>query len=225
MADNRALGRHGAALLPDGAQVLTHCNAGAFACVGYGTALGVIRAADEQGRRPSVWVDETRPVLQGARLTAWELDRLGVPSPVGTHGRVADGPGDVDAVVVGADRIAANGDVANKIGTYGRGRAGAPPRHPVLRGGPDHHDRPGHAERRRHPVEERDPEEVPRLRARGSPRRASPCSTRPSTSPRPRWSAGHVTERGVLRPPYDKSLRRLVEAAPHRLPVRSVLRP
>ena len=118
---NRRLGAHGAELLPVDARVLTHCNAGSLACVGYGTALGVIRAAHEAGRRPSVWVDETRPVLQGARLTAWELQRLGIPCTL-----VADvmagslmASGDVDAVVVGADRIAANGDVANKIGTYG----------------------------------------------------------------------------------------------------------
>src|SRR4051794_21468703 len=117
---NRRLGAHGAALLPEGARVLTHCNAGALACVGYGTALGVIRAAHEQGRRPSVWVDETRPVLQGARLTAWELGRLGI-----SHTLVVDGAagglmarGEVDLVVVGADRVAANGDVANKVGTY-----------------------------------------------------------------------------------------------------------
>jgi methylthioribose-1-phosphate isomerase len=118
---NRRLGAHGAELLPEDARVLTHCNTGSLACVGYGTALGVIRAAHETGRRPSVWVDETRPVLQGARLTAWELQRLGIPCTL-----VADAmagalmaTGDVDAVIVGADRIAANGDVANKIGTYG----------------------------------------------------------------------------------------------------------
>jgi methylthioribose-1-phosphate isomerase len=118
---NRRLGAFGAELVPVGGRVLTHCNAGGLACVGYGTAVGVIRAAHEQGRRPSVWVDETRPVLQGARLTAWELDRLGIPFVL-----VADvmagslmASGDVDLVVVGADRIAANGDVANKIGTYG----------------------------------------------------------------------------------------------------------
>jgi S-methyl-5-thioribose-1-phosphate isomerase len=117
---NRALGAFGAALVPEGARVLTHCNAGSLACVGYGTALGVVRAAHEHGRRLSVWVDETRPVLQGARLTAWELDRLGIP-----HTLVVDGAagglmarGMVDLVVVGADRIAANGDVANKVGTY-----------------------------------------------------------------------------------------------------------
>ena len=117
---NRRLGAHGARLLPDDGRVLTHCNAGSLACVGYGTALGVVRAAHEAGRRPSVWVDETRPVLQGGRLTVWELQRLGIPCTL-----VADvmagslmAAGEVDAVVVGADRIAANGDVANKIGTY-----------------------------------------------------------------------------------------------------------
>jgi methylthioribose-1-phosphate isomerase len=118
---NRRLGAIGAELIPEGGRVLTHCNAGALACVGYGTALGVVRAAHERGRHPSVWVDETRPVLQGSRLTAWELHQLGIPCAV-----VADvmagslmASGDVDLVVVGADRIAANGDVANKIGTYG----------------------------------------------------------------------------------------------------------
>jgi methylthioribose-1-phosphate isomerase len=101
--------------------VLTHCNAGSLACVGYGTALGVVRAAHEQGKRLHVWVDETRPVLQGSRLTAWELDRLGVAFsivPDSLAGALMRA-GEVDAVVVGADRIAANGDVVNKVGTYG----------------------------------------------------------------------------------------------------------
>ena len=117
---NRALGAAGAALVPVGGRVLTHCNAGALACVGYGTAVGVIRAAHEQGRRPSVWVDETRPVLQGARLTAWELGRLGIPHTVIVDGAAGGlmARGEIDLVVVGADRIAANGDVANKVGTY-----------------------------------------------------------------------------------------------------------
>ena len=120
VARNRRIGANGAPLLPRGARVLTHCNTGSLACVGYGTALGVIRAAHEQAREPSVWVDETRPVLQGARLTAWELERLAIPYTL-----VADvmagalmGSGEVDTVIVGADRIAANGDVANKVGTY-----------------------------------------------------------------------------------------------------------
>ena len=117
---NRRIGANGAALVPEGARVLTHCNAGALACVGYGTALGVVRAASEAGLRPSVWVDETRPALQGARLTAWELGRLGIPytvvADVMAGSLMADS--EVDLVVVGADRIAANGDVANKVGTY-----------------------------------------------------------------------------------------------------------
>ncbi|KAA0234981.1 MAG: S-methyl-5-thioribose-1-phosphate isomerase [Actinobacteria bacterium] len=117
---NRRLGAHGAGLIPHQGRVLTHCNAGALACVGYGTALGVIRAAAEAGRNPSVWVDETRPLLQGARLTAWELSQLEIPctliADVAAGSLMAAGL--VDVVVVGADRIAANGDVANKIGTY-----------------------------------------------------------------------------------------------------------
>ncbi len=115
------LGRHGAELLPEEGNVLTHCNAGALACAGYGTALGVIRAAVEVGKRLHVWVDETRPLLQGARLTAWELHAEGIPCTVICDNAAASlmAQGKVDCVVVGADRIAANGDVANKIGTYG----------------------------------------------------------------------------------------------------------
>jgi methylthioribose-1-phosphate isomerase len=118
---NRRIGANGAPLIAPGARVLTHCNTGSLACVGYGTALGVIRAAHEQGREPSVWVGETRPVLQGARLTAWELGRLGIPFRliVDVLAGALMASGEVDAVVVGADRIAANGDVANKVGTYG----------------------------------------------------------------------------------------------------------
>jgi methylthioribose-1-phosphate isomerase len=117
---NRRLGRLGADLLSEGSRVLTHCNTGSLACVGYGTALGVIRAAHEAGKRPSVWVDETRPVLQGSRLTAWELGQLGIPATLlvdAAAGSLMAG-GEVDCVIVGADRIAANGDVANKVGTY-----------------------------------------------------------------------------------------------------------
>jgi methylthioribose-1-phosphate isomerase len=121
VAANRAMGRHGAALLPQGARVLTHCNAGALATAGYGTALGVIRAA--RGRISHVWVDETRPFLQGARLTAWELMQERIPCTLITDSMAAHFMlrGEIDAVIVGADRVAANGDVANKIGTYGLG--------------------------------------------------------------------------------------------------------
>jgi methylthioribose-1-phosphate isomerase len=120
IAANQAMGRHGATLMPSEGGVLTHCNAGALATAGYGTALGVIRAAIEQGKKLHVYADETRPFLQGSRLTAWELMKDGIPTTVisdnmaGTMMR----QGKIRAIVVGADRIAANGDVANKIGTY-----------------------------------------------------------------------------------------------------------
>jgi len=117
---NRRIGEHGAALFADGDRVLTHCNAGALATAGYGTAIGVIHSAWDRGRVGQVWVDETRPLLQGARLTAWELQKIGIP-----HRLVTDSSAGslmtrslVDRIVVGADRIAANGDTANKIGTY-----------------------------------------------------------------------------------------------------------
>jgi methylthioribose-1-phosphate isomerase len=120
VAANRALGMHGAELIPDGSNVLTHCNAGALATGGYGSALGVIRAAVEQGKKVHVWVDETRPRLQGAKLTAWELQRDGI-----NHTLISDNmaaslmkAGRIDLAVTGADRIASNGDTANKIGTY-----------------------------------------------------------------------------------------------------------
>lgn len=120
VAINRAMGAHGAALLPDGARVLTHCNAGALATAGHGTALGVIRSAVESGKKISVIADETRPFLQGARLTSWEMVQEGIPTTLISDGMAGHlmATGCIDAVVVGTDRVAANGDVANKIGTY-----------------------------------------------------------------------------------------------------------
>lgn len=117
---NRAMGSYGAALLPDGARVLTHCNAGALATAGHGTALGVIRSAVEAGKRITVIADETRPFLQGARLTAWEMVQENIPVTLITDNMAGHlmSLGEIDAVVVGTDRVAANGDVANKIGTY-----------------------------------------------------------------------------------------------------------
>ncbi|MBK7928371.1 MAG: S-methyl-5-thioribose-1-phosphate isomerase [Bryobacterales bacterium] len=117
---NRAMGRHGAPLVPEGKTVLTHCNAGALATAGYGTALGVIRAAIEAGKKIDVFADETRPFLQGARLTAWELQQDGIPTTLITDNMAGYfmRQGRIGCVVVGADRIASNGDVANKVGTY-----------------------------------------------------------------------------------------------------------
>jgi methylthioribose-1-phosphate isomerase len=222
VADNRAIGHHGATLVPEGAQVLTHCNAGSLACVGYGTALGVIRAAAEVGKGPRVWVDETRPVLQGARLTAWELDRLGIPATL-----VADvmagslmASGDVDLIVVGADRVAANGDVANKIGTYSLAVLAAHHGVPFYVAAPtstiDLATRTGADI----PVEERSPEEVHMVGgARLSPEGFAALNRAFDVTPAALVTA-IITELGVARPPYDMSLRRLVEAAPHRLPLR-----
>jgi len=159
---NRAIGAHGASLLDDGARVMTHCNAGSLACVGYGTAVGVIRAAHEAGRRPSVWVPETRPVLQGARLTAWELGRLGI-----AHRLVADvmaaslmAGGEVDCVVVGADRVAANGDVVNKIGTYGLAVLANHHGIPFYVAAPTSTFDPESPDGKSVPIEQRPPEEV-----------------------------------------------------------------
>src|SRR6202049_2812577 len=120
IAANQAMGRHGATLMPSSGGVLTHCNAGALATAGYGTALGVIRAAVEQGKKIHVYADETRPFLQGSRLTAWELMKDGIPTTVISDNMagVMMQKGKIGAIVVGADRIAANGDVANKVGTY-----------------------------------------------------------------------------------------------------------
>jgi methylthioribose-1-phosphate isomerase len=117
---NRQMGKHGSALLVDGDNVLTHCNAGALATAGYGTALGVIRAAKEQGKKMHVYVDETRPVLQGARLTAWEMQKEKIPATLITDNMAGFlmQQGKINKIIVGADRIAANGDTANKIGTY-----------------------------------------------------------------------------------------------------------
>ncbi len=121
IAINKAIGAHGASLVPDGKTVLTHCNAGALATAGFGTALGVIRAAVNAGKKIDVFADETRPFLQGARLTAWELQRDGIQTTIITDNMAGHflKSGRIGCVVVGADRIAANGDVANKIGTYG----------------------------------------------------------------------------------------------------------
>ena len=162
VAANRALGDHGAALLSDGSRVLTHCNAGALATAGHGTALGVVRSAVAAGKRISVIADETRPFLQGARLTAWELQAEGIPVTLITDNMAGHlmAQGEIDAVVVGTDRVAANGDVANKIGTY---MVAVLARHhgiPFYVACPLSTIDPAVAEGNAIPIEERSPEEV-----------------------------------------------------------------
>ena len=176
----RAMGAHGAALVPDEARILTHCNAGALATAGYGTALGVIRAAAGQGKRIAVLADETRPFLQGARLTAWELVKDGIDTTVITDNMAGAMMrlGNVDLVVVGADRIAANGDVANKVGTYAVAVLAREHGIPVLRRGADFHDRSQHAGRQPDPDRgaERARSDARRLVAADARRRARPQS-------------------------------------------------
>ncbi|MFQ5409767.1 MAG: S-methyl-5-thioribose-1-phosphate isomerase [Anaerolineales bacterium] len=214
VAINRRMGAFGAALLEDGDTVLHHCNTGALATVDYGTALGVVRAAHEQGKRIHVLVDETRPRLQGARLTAWELQRLGVPFDL-----IADNAaghfmrtGQVQAVLVGSDRTAANGDVANKIGTYKLGvvaRENGIPFYPVvptstidlaLSTGDDI------------PIEERDPSEVLDLAFKGAsavPEGATARNPAFDITPH-RYVTAIVTENGVVYPPFKRNLARAV---------------
>ncbi len=190
---NRALGRFGGELIPDGATVLTHCNAGALATAGdYGTALGVVRGARDAGKRVAVIADETRPFLQGARLTAWELAKDEIPVTIITDnmaGHVMK-QGKVDAVVVGADRIAANGDAANKIGTYMVAVLARAPRHPLLR-------RRARLDRRpRAPHRRPDPHRgARRARSHARPRPAPRPRRRPRPQPRLRRDAPRTHRR------------------------------
>jgi methylthioribose-1-phosphate isomerase len=207
VAANRAMGAHGAALVPEGARILTHCNAAALATAGYGTAGGVIRAAHERGKVALVWVDETRPVLQGARLTAWELVKEGIP-----HRLIADAAagavmarGEVDLVVVGADRIAANGDTANKIGTYALAVLARHHGVPFYVAAPFSTIDPALPGGELIPIEERDPAEVRGLGGRQVAPSASPVFNPAFDVTPAALIAAIVTERGVFRPPYDFS--------------------
>jgi methylthioribose-1-phosphate isomerase len=205
---NRALGRHGVALIPTGASVLTHCNTGSLATVGYGTALGVIRAAAEAKRKPRVWADETRPLLQGARLTMWELDRLGIEATLVPDGAAAAlmARGLVDLAIVGADRIAANGDTANKIGTYAVALAARHHQIPFYVAAPTSTVDLATASGDDITIEERDPEEVASFGAvRVAP--AGITAYNPAFDVTPaRLITAIVTEAGIARPPFRRSL-------------------
>jgi methylthioribose-1-phosphate isomerase len=208
VAVNRRIGANGLDLVSDGASVLTHCNAGALATVDYGTALGVVRAAHEAGRGIHVFVDETRPFLQGARLTAWELQQLGVPMTLITDSMAGHfmSRGEVDLVVVGADRIAANGDVANKIGTYSVAVLARENSVPFYVAAPLSTIDLSLASGAEIPIEERSSREVTEVS--GTP--IAPEGTHaahPAFDVTPaRLVSAIITERGVLRPPYAESL-------------------
>ena len=209
VASCRALGQHGAEVVPDEGRVLTHCNAGALATGGYGSALGVVRAAVEAGKRVVVYADETRPFLQGARLTAWELLRDGIETTVITDGMVGAlmQSGRVDLVVVGADRIAANGDVANKIGTYTVAVLAREHDLPFYVAAPVSTIDLATPDGSGIPIEERDAREVTHLGAL----QLTPDGTRvwnPAFDVTPaRLVAGIITERGICRPPFTESLK------------------
>ncbi|HKE03567.1 MAG TPA: S-methyl-5-thioribose-1-phosphate isomerase [Blastocatellia bacterium] len=208
---NRAMGRHGAELIPDDATVLTHCNAGALATAGYGTALGVVRAAVEAGKRVAVYADETRPFLQGARLTAWELNKDGIPVTLITDNMAGHflKRGDIDCVVVGADRIAANGDVANKIGTYSVAVLAKENDIPFYVAAPISTLDLNIASGDLIPIEERNEREITHVKdVRLAPDGINIANPAFDVTPN-RYIAAIITERGVARPPYQESLKRL----------------
>jgi methylthioribose-1-phosphate isomerase len=208
---NRAMGAHGAELIPDGATVLTHCNAGALATAGYGTALGVIRAAAEAGKRVAVFADETRPFLQGARLTAWELNKDNIPVTLITDNMAGHfmKRGDIDCVIVGADRIAANGDVANKIGTYSVAVLAKENDIPFYVAAPISTLDLNIASGDQIPIEERNEREVTHVKdVRLAPAGVSIANPAFDVTPN-RYVAAIITERGVARPPFQESLKRL----------------
>ncbi|NLI12035.1 MAG: S-methyl-5-thioribose-1-phosphate isomerase, partial [Peptococcaceae bacterium] len=212
LAGNRKMGEYGQVLIPPKASILTHCNAGALATAGYGTALGVIRAAKEAGKEISVFADETRPLLQGARLTAWEMLQDSIPVTLITDSMVGYlmAKGKVDLVIVGADRITANGDVANKIGTYGVAVLARTHGLPFYVAAPvstvdlslDSGDKI--------PIEEREQNEITHLAG---------CQVAPAGvqvwNPAFDVTPNHlvtaiITERGIIRPPYQENLRKTI---------------
>lgn len=217
IAANEAMGRHGATLMPASGGVLTHCNAGALATCGYGTALGVIRAAVASGKQIHVFADETRPFLQGSRLTAWELMKDGIPTTV-----IADNmagammrQNKIKAVVVGADRIAANGDVANKIGTYSVAVLAREHEIPFYVAAPWSTVDLNTATGEQIPIEQRSPREV----THHAGKQVAPDGVKvenPAFDVTPnKYVAAIITERGIARAPFSESLQQLAGAAKH----------
>jgi methylthioribose-1-phosphate isomerase len=208
---NKAIGRHGAPLVPDGRTVLTHCNAGALATAGYGTALGVVRAAVEAGKTIDVFADETRPFLQGARLTVWELQRDGIPATLITDNMAGHflHSGSIGCVIVGADRIAANGDVANKIGTYGVAVLAKENGVPFYVAAPVSTLDLTLADGSQIPIEERGAAEVTHVQGvRMAPEGARVRNPAFDVTPN-RYVSAIITEHGVARAPFGDSLRAL----------------
>jgi methylthioribose-1-phosphate isomerase len=210
---NQAMGRHGAALMPARGGVLTHCNAGALATCGYGTALGVIRAAIEQGKKIHVYADETRPFLQGSRLTAWELMKDGIPTTV-----IADNmagaimkQGKIAAIVVGADRIARNGDVANKIGTYTVAVLAHEHAIPFYVAAPFSTLDLATSDGGHIPIEQRGPREVTHIAGQQMVPEGVAVENPAFDVTPAKYVTAIITERGIARAPYEESLRKLAD--------------
>jgi len=224
IAVNQALGRYGASLLKTRATILTHCNAGALATAGYGTALGVVRAAKEAGKQVTVFATETRPFLQGARLTAWELKKDHIPFTLITDGMIGHylRRGAISCVIVGTDRTAANGDVANKIGTYTIAAVAARHRIPFYVAAPTSSIDMSCPNGEAIPIEERAAREVTHI----GERQLCPSAIRvanPAFDITPHeLVTAIITERGVVRAPYKRSLARLLGNETREVPSKTV---
>lgn len=209
---NKIMGKYGAELIKSGDTILTHCNAGALATAGYGTALGVVRAAHEEGKQVHVFVDETRPFLQGSRLTAWELAKENIPLTLITDNMAGYfmRKGKINLIIVGADRIAANGDVANKIGTYSVAVLAKEHQIPFYVAAPvstlDLSIKSGEEI----PIEERNPREVTEIAGRNiAPEAVQVANPAFDVTPHT-YITAIITEKGIIWPPYEESLARLV---------------
>ena len=212
IAINRAIGSHGAALVPDHKTVLTHCNAGALATAGYGTALGVIRAARESGKQIDVFADETRPFLQGARLTVWELQQDGIPTTLITDNMAGHfmKSGRIGCVVVGADRIAGNGDVANKIGTYSVAVLAKENGVPFFVAAPVSTLDLTLASGDQIPIEQRAAAEVTHVFGHAVAPEGTAVENPAFDVTPARYVTAIITENGVARAPYEESLKQMV---------------
>jgi len=215
LSATRKLSRLGAELIRDGFRILTHCNAGPLATAGYGTALGIIKAAKEQGKKVSVFVTETRPLLQGARLTTWELMQEGIPVTLITDSMAGHFMrlGRIDCVIVGADRIAANGDVANKVGTYPLAVLAKENKIPFYVAAPTSTIDRSLSSGDKIPIEERSPEEVTHIQGRP----IAPEGTRaanPAFDITPhRYITAIITEKGIIGKPYAQKIREIVSTS------------
>jgi methylthioribose-1-phosphate isomerase len=211
VAVNRAMGRHGQRLLKKKSRVLTHCNAGALATGGYGTALGVVRAAVQAGKQVEVFADETRPFLQGARLTAWELNSSKIPVTVITDNSAGYfmQQGKVDAVIVGADRIAANGDVANKIGTYMVAVLAKAHKIPFYVAAPRSTIDISLKSGKEIPIEQRGQDEVTQFQGKRSAPRGVPAENPAFDITPHRYVSAIITEKGVMTPPFKAKIKQL----------------